>query len=241
MKIFNWVHRRFNNKAENVKKNSDIATTDEQQFVGENECDVVLESWRGGILAIGTFGYDPLKHKNQHLTEAYFSEDVDDDDDDGDNDGDDSSSLIDQRGGNPLALTENVEEEEEDGELEFGFEYVMMKKKERTTLADLFVADCDEDECGIAKSKSHHLLTQKSSRKHTPSFGRTARPIHKLNKLMRRMLTRKIHPELVGPTNPKLQALDNYDYNYNYSYNYANKTRETDDYASLLPTKDINI
>ncbi|KAG6401471.1 hypothetical protein SASPL_138328 [Salvia splendens] len=169
--------------AENVKKNSDIARADEQQFVGENECDVVLESWRGGILAIGTFGYDPLKHQNQQLTEAYFSEDDCDDDDDVD---DDSSSLIDQRGGNPLVLAEEEEEEEEeDGELEFGFEYVMMKKKERTTLADLFVADCDEDECGIAnaKSKSHHLPTQKSSRKHAPSFARTARPIHKLNKV----------------------------------------------------------
>ncbi|KAG6383743.1 hypothetical protein SASPL_156493 [Salvia splendens] len=55
-----------------------------------------------------------------------------------------------QRGGNPLLLTEelteNMEEEEEDGELEFVFEYVMMKKKERTTLADLFVADCDDED-----------------------------------------------------------------------------------------------
>ncbi|KAL1541221.1 protein TILLER ANGLE CONTROL 1-like [Salvia divinorum] len=215
MKIFNWVHRRFNNKAENVKKNSDIATADEQQFVGENECDVVFERWGGGILAIGTFGYDPLKHENEQLTEAYFSEDNDDENDGGDYDDDgDDSSLIDPRGGNPLVLAEDLTEseenvEEEEDELEFGFEYVMMKKKERTTLADLFVADCNKDECAIAKSKSD-LLRQKSSRKQAPYFARTARPIHKLNKLMRRMLTRKIHPE----------------------------SRPTDDCATLLPTKD---
>ncbi|PIN13337.1 hypothetical protein CDL12_14042 [Handroanthus impetiginosus] len=67
MKIFNWVHRRFNNKlAENAaKKNGLIAEHHQQlQFMVENNTSV-FERWRGGILTIGTFGYDPLKDENE--------------------------------------------------------------------------------------------------------------------------------------------------------------------------------
>lgn len=46
------------------------------------DLDNVLESWKDGILTIGTFGYDPLKHFSQH--DQLFPEGWSDDDDDDD-------------------------------------------------------------------------------------------------------------------------------------------------------------
>ncbi|KAH6755134.1 hypothetical protein C2S53_017739 [Perilla frutescens var. hirtella] len=250
--IFNWVHRRFNNKAENAKKNDDIDAVDDEQFPVENKCNHVFERWRGGILTIGTLGYDPLKDdENEQAVDDYsFYEEEDDDDIDIDIEGEDSDSDSDEEEvetedeeQNPLVVEVGMEEKwnDHEDELQFGYEYVMMKKQERTTLADLFSADSDQDHHHLIMKKQpkpvnnsnnnnkvnpSELLKDKSNRKHSLSkliTAKDARPIHKFNQLMRRMLKRKIHPD-VGPINSKPAPV-------------INKCRPTDDYASLLPTQ----
>ncbi|KAK9280450.1 hypothetical protein L1049_014141 [Liquidambar formosana] len=79
------------------------------------------------------------------------------------------------------------------------------KKGERTTLADLFSADSDvkrkHDPSEVLKVDSckKPALRAKNglsfAKKLIPRVGDDARPIKKLNQLMRRMLKRKIHPE----------------------------------------------
>ncbi|XP_047964733.1 protein TILLER ANGLE CONTROL 1 isoform X1 [Salvia hispanica] len=228
MKIFNWVHRKFNNKAENAKKHGDNAAADEH-FPAESKCDDVFEGWRGGILAIGTFGYDHLKDENQELKSDYFFEEADESGDE--EDGDEPLVLV------ACELNEGEIAETEENEEQFGFEYVMMKKKERTTLADLFVVDSGKDDRAIGgnrKFEKPDSVGEKSSRKCAPSSASgklTAkdghRPIHKLNKVMRRMMRRKIHPD-VGPINPKVATLNDY----------ISRSRVSDDCAALLPTQE---
>ncbi|XP_042040920.1 protein TILLER ANGLE CONTROL 1-like isoform X1 [Salvia splendens] len=228
MKIFNWVHRKFNNKefivhaAENAKKHGDNAAADEH-FPAENKCDDVFEGWRGGILAIGTFGYE-----NQEIKSDYFFDEADSVKDE---DGDDEPLVLVACEFNEGEIAETEENEEQ-----FGFEYVMMKKKERTTLADLFVVDSGKDDRAIGgnpKFEKPDLVGEKSSRKCAPSpAGKLTakdghRPIQKLNKVMRRMMRRKIHPD-VGPINPKVAALNDYN----------SKSRVVDDCAALLPTQE---
>ncbi|KAL1329285.1 hypothetical protein HN51_046407 [Arachis hypogaea] len=73
MKIFNWVHKRFNHKppkdgfASDMKKNEvTISNDDNNKVVGDNEVALLkqvaltnmLGGWKDGILTIGTLGYD---------------------------------------------------------------------------------------------------------------------------------------------------------------------------------------
>lgn len=190
--------------AENVKNSDDIGGED-QQFPAENKCNHVFERWRGGILAIGTLGYDPLKDEDQQLND-YFYHDVvvsceqeyqrDSDDDDGD---DESSEDFGEEEENPLVvaayscnaggLMREAEEMEENWKHEF--EYVMMEKKERTTLADLFHADSQDhnDDVVLKKQAIADLSKEKSNRKRRRLLFRNnlmakdARPIHKLNQV----------------------------------------------------------
>ncbi|KAL7158966.1 hypothetical protein ABFS83_02G178300 [Erythranthe nasuta] len=109
-------------------------------------------------------------------------------------------------------------------------------KKERTTLADLFSADSELDNIinlNISELKKKRLAatinvknmkeaddhvidkmmtTLKSSKKSGHSFPNLdkARPIHKLHRLMRRMMKRKIHPAEIngGLTNYSKLAAD---------------------------------
>ncbi|KAL7121642.1 hypothetical protein ACP275_02G193200 [Erythranthe tilingii] len=98
-------------------------------------------------------------------------------------------------------------------------------KKERTTLADLFSADSEELDniININQLKKKRLInivnnmkddaddhvidkmmTLKSSKKSGHSFAKLHKarpPIHKLHRLMRRMMKRKIHPAELGGLN----------------------------------------
>ncbi|XP_073024746.1 protein TILLER ANGLE CONTROL 1-like isoform X1 [Primulina eburnea] len=263
MKIFNWVHRKLKDgsAAQNSKKNGVILdeSGDANQFLVDNTTfgDSVFGCWKGGILTIGTFGYDPLTKD--------AADEVDEQDDDHDlefldNDQDQESEELESTE-NDEAITDSEEEEVYDEEEEANpqvyavyahdyealiqqydpasdyikmngnkdFDQVVMvmkendrdvdvdMKKERITLADLFSADhwdADDDKLQKKKNKKklQELMKEKaSSKKH--GYGRlafakklllaggtgdskNARPIHKLHRLVRRMLKRKIHPEL---------------------------------------------
>lgn len=182
-----WGHA-----GENVNKNGDVSA-EEEQFPSENNLnDDAYERWGGGILAIGTFGYDPLmkdENEDTYNINDYFSSEEEEED------GGDSSELEEK---NPLVLeTQDLMETEMEGnnwsdeeELQFGYEYMMMKKKERTTLADLFTADGDQKQGKVLKKEvsdykpktADFLVKGKPNRK---SFANKleARPIQKLNKV----------------------------------------------------------
>ncbi|XP_073148115.1 protein TILLER ANGLE CONTROL 1 [Henckelia pumila] len=257
MKIFNWVHRKLKDgsAAQNAKKNGVISDEggDANQFLVDNNTfgDSVFGCWKGGILTIGTFGYDPLTKD--------FAE-VDDEQDyhhDHVHDQDQEFEEVESAAENEETMTDSEEEEvledDEDEEEESNplvyavyahdykallqqydpaadyikmngnkdFEHVMMMmeendrdvdmKKDRITLADLFSADnwdADyDDQKKQSKKKLHELMEEKaSSKKHgrlafakkllLAGDSKDARPIHKLHRLVRRMLKRKIHPEL---------------------------------------------
>ncbi|KAL8554088.1 hypothetical protein ACS0TY_002347 [Phlomoides rotata] len=192
MKIFNWVHRRFNNK-ENGESDK------QQQFEDEKKCNVeVFDGWGGGILSIGTFGYDPLiGHDEEEVEVELINNNVD------------------------CGYFEELREE-------IGFEYMMMEKRERTTLADLF-STADHSELEVQPKGDLFLKQYKTKRIGTASFTKKlkleeAPPIRKLNQLMRRMLKRKIHPAgEIGVLNSKVSV---------------RKKRDINDHASLLPTPD---
>lgn len=79
------------------------------------------------------------------------------------------------------------------------------KKKERITLAQLFSADSDyattknaikkADDAGGAATKNATIFFPK--KKLIPRIKQDSRPIQKLHRLMKRMLKRKIHPDVV--------------------------------------------
>lgn len=234
---------------------------DANQFLVDNTTfgDSVFGCWKGGILTIGTFGYDPLTKD--------AADEVDEQDDDHDleflvNDQDQESEEL-ESAENDETITDSEEEEfyEEEEEEEANplvyeayahdyeallqqydpaadyiningnknFDHVLMltkendpvvdvdMKKERITLADLFSSDhweADDDllQKNQNKKKLQELMKEDaSSKKHGhgrlafakklllaggAGDSKDARPIHKLHRLVRRMLKRKIHPEL---------------------------------------------
>ncbi|PPD83099.1 hypothetical protein GOBAR_DD19964 [Gossypium barbadense] len=188
MKIFNWLHKRFPHNVlkdglvRNVKKTDSIAIdTNSKALLEQVALFDLLDGWRYGVLTIGTFGFDPLK------------------------------SLV-----NPLLLGHSLEDIVEDSthnEIKFNLEVVedhSEKLRRRTTLADLFYQDSD------MKAKATHLdlelnpcekasfPTKKGTsfaKKFIPHAGKDSRPIKMLNQMMKRMLKRKIHPELQGKGN----------------------------------------
>ncbi|KAL5795968.1 hypothetical protein ACOSQ2_000788 [Xanthoceras sorbifolium] len=128
MKIFNWVHRKFNHNlikdgfARNVKKTESIAIDTNTKALLEQVALVdVLDGWRDGFLTIGTFGFDPLKSFDQPKEYFIFESDEEeegeggehdsvnnDDDDDHDQDDDNNNNnniAEDEEEVNPLLFT----------------------------------------------------------------------------------------------------------------------------------------
>ena len=129
-----------------------------------------LDGWKDGILAIGTFGFDPLKPFNStanpkeylvleseedgeeaDLTPDFFLEGSDDDDDDDSEDDSDFDATSEDEEANPLmfsSLGHSFNDEDiaimSSNMEEHGDEADQGKKKAgRTTLADLFLADAE--------------------------------------------------------------------------------------------------
>ncbi|XP_073028740.1 protein TILLER ANGLE CONTROL 1-like [Primulina eburnea] len=258
MKIFNWVHRKLKDgsAAQNAKNNNALSdeSGDANQFLVDDNAfvDSVFGCWKGGILTIGTFGYDPLTKDAAEVDEQDYDHDLEFHVND---QGHESEEL--EWAENDDTITDSEEEEVDDEEEEEDeanplvyavhahdyeallqrydpvadyvktngnkdFDQVMMvmeendrdadadMKKDRITLADLFSADhWDDDELQKKQSKKklHELMEEKeSSKKHShcrlgfakklllAGDSKDARPIHKLHRLVRRILKRKIHP-----------------------------------------------
>lgn len=256
MKIFNWVHRRFHHKdglSENSKKTTAAlaSAVDEKQYLLQNDglSSNVFGSWKGGLLTIGTFGYDPLSKVDDDRDVNYEEPDkenlisalqeTDTINDYGNyyetSDSEevqevnplmyaayvhDYQGLMEEMKGNDGGVVVNsaasgeCEKDDEEYLDEYMAAMMNMKmksssKRERTTLAELFSADSDDyysDEIIKMQKKQAQeemAMKQKASggKNGKLSFAKKiigdqdARPaIHKLNRLMRRMLKRKIHP-----------------------------------------------
>ncbi|XP_039025238.1 protein TILLER ANGLE CONTROL 1-like [Hibiscus syriacus] len=179
MKIFNWVQKRFHQKvlkdglARNVKKTDSLAIDSNTKALLEQVTPSdMLDGWRDGILAIGTFGFDPLNQNDYLASESY--EDHDDNEDEAeeelytDNNDEEDENLENESDEevNPLVLSafehslEEVDGESDvmmmmmvdgnggstDHEIKIDLEATEThsgKLRRRTTLADLFSEDPD--------------------------------------------------------------------------------------------------
>ncbi|XP_039008333.1 protein TILLER ANGLE CONTROL 1-like [Hibiscus syriacus] len=114
------------------------------------------------------------------------------------------------------------------------------KLRRRTTLADLFSEDSDikKKPCPLEldsdSSKKPSARTKNGlsfAKKLIPQVGEDSRPIKMLHHMMRRMLKRKIHPELEGKGLCKATVIDAV----------AKKTRQSTESVSLLQSPDAAI
>ncbi|XP_057980396.1 protein TILLER ANGLE CONTROL 1 [Malania oleifera] len=223
----------------NVKKAEPFMNDAETKALLKNVGPVdAMDGWRDGILTIGTFGFDAYKEEYEEEDEDEEEEEEDGEEEysftSADNEEEDAK---DQEGElNPLVfagykkgVTGEVKGEDVivtvDGmlvggapELAMGLEYSGIvasdegkKKGERTTLADLFLADSEmmikrkggsKEAAVVDSGKKPAPLRPKNglsfAKKLIPRVKEDSRPIRKLHRLMRKMLKRKIHPELQG-------------------------------------------
>nr|GEW43826.1 hypothetical protein [Tanacetum cinerariifolium] len=240
MKIFNWVHRRFINKCEagqDVTKGEHTGNRKNKLALLETEVlDSVFNGWNEGILAIGTFGFDPALLKDfEPEGDTYLCDTTSKDScvaDGGDNDdkgyqkGEMEFPLVlkacnhgflsDQKHDNPQCDTDSelIKYREVDGLEDNDLVKEAKNAGERITLADLFWADseknllknkklADEDHvklpCDTAKSNTKGALNDDNvgliSKKKLIKDN-TDRPIKKINRMVRKMLKKKIHPDV---------------------------------------------
>ncbi|XP_057495717.1 protein TILLER ANGLE CONTROL 1-like [Actinidia eriantha] len=216
MKIFNWVHRKFHHKDgfdQNAKKAELVNNETETQVLLDH---VTID----GILTIGTFGFDPMNQvneKNEFLVverdefekekENVVGYELEEENDDIKVcEYEDENGERAEIGANELDLDMKEIVEGDEGKM----------KKERTTLADLFMADLDvktEREGGKLKPdlmKKPNVDAKKKrlsfAKKLIPSVGDEKPPIKKLHRMMRKMMKRKIYPEL----EEEIQIRDNH-------------------------------
>ncbi|CAI9764897.1 unnamed protein product [Fraxinus pennsylvanica] len=213
MKIFNWVHRKFNYKdGIGGNENKNAKDTDKDILLEDIALGDMLHGWKGGILTIGTFGFNRINiEEKEYLYRDEEEEDESDVTDESEEDDDEDQES------NPLmhaayahefegSTCDNAAKDTIDSDCD-----MKNMKKERITLADLFYADSDEQE-KYKKSKGKLLEPEYNkklsapeanykrrltfAKKLVPRVGEDSRPIKKLHQLMTRMLKRKIHPDI---------------------------------------------
>ncbi|GMN42849.1 hypothetical protein TIFTF001_012059 [Ficus carica] len=258
MKFFNWVHKRFHHPlpkddfAQKVEK----STTEEVLHTNDKDTQALLkkvvlidalDGWKDGILAIGTFGFDPLKPFNQQKEYLVLESEEDDEespefslegsDSDIDNDDYSDDTTVEDEEVNPLMLSTDLGHSFKDvGKPDFlvSFDGVSLassegaaaqentnslqsdlekKKVGRTTLADLFLADADiklkidsgkvlpHDSAKKTNAKAKRSLS--FAKKFIPKVKDETSPIKNIQRMMKRMLKRKIHPELLDVKSQK--------------------------------------
>ncbi|XP_022865899.1 uncharacterized protein LOC111385709 [Olea europaea var. sylvestris] len=255
MKIFNWVHRKLNYKGISGNEKQNAKDTDKDILLEDIALSDMLDGWKGGILTIGTFGFDRINIEEKE----YLHRDENEDEEDESNVTDESEEDDDEdQESNPLmhaayshevegSTCNNAAEDTINGIIDSDFDMKNMKK-ERITLADLFYADCDEQE-KYKKSKGKLFEPEYSKKLSAPEAnykqGRTfakkvvprvvedSRPIKKLHQLMTRMLKRKIHPDIGVKINT--------DKNQNTKTKVAYKDGKIYESISLLQSQDVNM
>ncbi|GMI75944.1 Tiller Angle Control 1 [Hibiscus trionum] len=198
--------------ARNVKKTDSIAIdTNSKDLLEQVALFDVLDGWRYGVLTIGTFGFDPLKSFSQQKDHSASKSDEEEEEEERcSNNDDDEDNNIDEEV-NPLLFGHTLEDNEGSTkhEIKFSPDVIMDdsgKLRKRTTLADLFYEESDmktkptphDSELNPGK-KACDFCTEKEpsfANKFIPQVGKGSRPIKVLNKMVKRMLKRKIHPEL---------------------------------------------
>ncbi|XXG43322.1 hypothetical protein AAC387_Pa01g3382 [Persea americana] len=244
MKIFGWIHRKLHTNVDysmyspekdlfSGKKSSAVLTyeKDTEALLFDRDHVPLVDVLGNGILAIGTFGIDQLKLFE--FQDEYFVQEEEEE----------YGALEEhQEELNPLAVTafnhdaSNVVESQplmsarSENPLrqfleltEFGREDAEEKRKERTTLADLFKADvafvtAEKPDATEEISAGNGEKTVVHATKHVRSLakklltgkkGEDSRPTTKLHRLIRSMVKRKIHPDLerkinegIGSNNP---------------------------------------
>ncbi|CAN0889485.1 Protein TILLER ANGLE CONTROL 1 [Linum grandiflorum] len=220
MKIFNWVQRRIRpsdscrdgfvgnvNKAESIRNDAD------KQMVAE-----VLDGWKDSMLTIGTLGFDLLIPSDQQIEYSVLKggdegiqkpDDYEEEDDD-----DEDSSNEDEA--NPLMTTtfqvngwiSDSEAEKPEIDCVVAFDNPQRKLRgERTTLAELFIAESDQDLKIKADSATTATMEPNSGKKKQPGFpfakklkhhvaekDDSSRPVKKIRHMVKKLLKRKIHP-----------------------------------------------
>ncbi|KAL2461441.1 hypothetical protein Adt_44861 [Abeliophyllum distichum] len=224
MKIFNWVHRKLNYKdGIGGNENKNAKDTDKHILLEDIALSDMLDGWKGGVLTIGTFGFDPIKIEEKEY--VYREEDVEEEEEEEDEiDATDESEEEEEdqdQESNPLmhaayanefegSASDNAAKDTINGSIDSDCD-IKNVKKERITLADLFSADSDEPK-KHKKIKGKMIdpeFNKKSSapeanykrglsfaKKLVPRVGEDSRPIKKLHQLMTKMLKRKIHPDI---------------------------------------------
>ncbi|XP_022858505.1 uncharacterized protein LOC111379377, partial [Olea europaea var. sylvestris] len=205
MKIFNWMHRKFNYKdGIGGNENKSAKDTDKNILLEDIALSNVLDGWKGGILTIGTFGFDSIKTEEKEYLYR---------DDDEEKEGEDKSDVS-----NESAEEEEVDEEEQElnplmhAAYAHDFEDsicdntakgtiasdcdIKNMKKERITLADLFYADSDEQEKHkknkgniidpdfnkkLSAAEANYKRGLSFAKKLVPRVGEDSRPIKKLH------------------------------------------------------------
>ncbi|KAK1376131.1 Protein TILLER ANGLE CONTROL 1 [Heracleum sosnowskyi] len=255
MKIFNWVHCKFHNKDGwsngQVKKKAESDTIDDQHVALAD----AIASWRHGILAIGTLGFDPLKHFNQ-LNEIQLlcnEQDEKENNSDGYEHYSSGEKCIEESNGDQDPLIQhaakpgfNSSSRHDNNELPYSnvhdqepnimhtsvdhvdtnnsnnYNLGINKREiegERVTLADLFLVDCEEfigvkprthdDKAAVVmiqtEENDYHMIKKAEEATISPPAkmavprpkedSHSSRPIKKINRLMTKILKRKIHPE----------------------------------------------
>ncbi|CAL0311294.1 unnamed protein product [Lupinus luteus] len=229
MKIFNWVHKRFHHRtlndglASNMKSTEHIMNNvDGEALLKQVGLVDLLDDWKDGILTIGTLGYEHMNTFNQNKEYFALESEIELDHEDyykdhilveGNDDYNNYNGELEEL--KPLVHTifENNFEDfisanssmvDYDGAMESkNVESDLKKKGERTTLADLFLADSNAHIKVGTKALLHSSEKPSLHAKHGMLFPKkfipyvkdNPHPIKHIKKLMKKMLKSKIHPE----------------------------------------------
>ncbi|KAG5579339.1 hypothetical protein H5410_049966 [Solanum commersonii] len=225
-------------------RNETIGHHDTQILLQDASFAHMLDNWNGGILTIGTFGFDPLMknvqdqqsvidieslEEEEELEEEYYSVEneiqeceIPFNDHEGINE--ELYPLIYANIGDEMIYNEDIIESNNNSSTDQT--NTKMMKKERITLADLFSADSDHhhrkaDRRSANKITESDIFTKKSNsspqvknglsfaKKLIPRVKDEPRPIQKLQKLMTKVLKRKVHPDIetkLGKNNSQVKA-----------------------------------
>ncbi|KAF7843939.1 uncharacterized protein G2W53_000844 [Senna tora] len=205
MKIFNWMHKAFHHTAmkdqqqrfasnSNMKKKTELPKV----IIGESEA-LFQEVALAGILTIGTLGYydtlNPFNSQHKELSPLMHTT--------FEHNFEQAMEVMTLMTPPPVVSHEITEELVGAGTDD---DSKKKKKGERITLADLFLADSDDEMVVRQQQDTNNTakkLSLKVKAKHgLPTFAKKLipkdkpHPIKNIRKMMKKMIKKKIHPEI---------------------------------------------